>query len=137
MKTTLEKRDLNILEKASEMGFEFNFSESFENQIIEAEAYILNNTEAEDYKWEYCELIQHRQGQYASWSDDKGFEWSVSGEVSDYSKKKFIKKNGNNIVRLPHSLVVDTDANVIQLYDERTPDELEVEFEQFEELNNI
>jgi len=128
MKTVFQKRDANILLRAQKEGFEFDFYDSLENQIFEAERYLINHCDID--AWEYCEVDQSGHHQHVAWSDGQDLDFSADGQITDWSRKKLhIDEDGNHIVRIPHEIVVDSDAKIIQLFDERERNDCDYDFE--------
>ena len=109
-KVTKNQRTLNIINKSVENGFEFDEAETLEEIRIDAEDFLIENTEASEEECDIESLGNH--GQRVDWSDGKGYDFCSQGEIVDWS---------NNWSKSPdtkvfYETVIDSDANVIKLY---------------------
>lgn len=100
------QRTINILNKAIANGFEFEHSMTIEAAQIEAEDFLIQNEI--DVKEEQCEVRSlGNHGQRVDWSDGKGFDFWAQGQITDWlTNGKFV-----------HSTIIDSEANVVKLYD--------------------
>ena len=118
------KRITNILTKADSLGYELDITSSLEDVILDAENYIIENTLEKYFKKEFLAISRGRN-QYFEWSDGEGYSISSSGEICDYSRKRFVIENERKLVQFPYQLLVDSNADVVELYEEREADEFE------------
>lgn len=112
MKTiTANQRILNILQNAVNNGFSFNEQDTLEEIRINAEDYLIENTEAIEVE---CE-IRFGRDQQVNWSDGKGFDYQSWGEILDYGT---IKSNWFNSpdTKVFHSVVLNSEGQVVKLY---------------------
>lgn len=115
-------RELNIIARAIENGFEFQMSETFENVAAEA-AEFLSDELAPD-RYEECPI---ENGAYVYY-DGKGYEKTCSGEFVSYQQTKYRFDDKGEPVPVEHyedgyddafyfyDIVVNSDAQVVQLY---------------------
>lgn len=111
MKTiTAQQRTINILNKATESGFEIEEAETLEDIRISAESFLIENSDAIEEECEVISLGNH--GQRVDWSDGKGFEFWSQGEIVDFSKHW----SDSPETKVFHSTVVDSEGTVVKLY---------------------
>lgn len=105
-----QDRTVNIISRAVCLGFEFNEDSRIEDIRIAAEAYLIENT---DHTEEECEVRQiGNHGQRVDWNDGKGYEYWAQGEIVEWGAN-WHKEPDHRVI---HSTIVDTHANVIDLY---------------------
>jgi hypothetical protein len=108
-------RTINILTKATDYGFQINTNESFEDVLIAAEQYLIEcGTDLE----EEVELTTYGTSQSFNYSDNWGFEKTVTGEIighNSYRKADSIRQ-GNNPVKHVVDYIVNTEGRVVELY---------------------
>ena len=107
---TNNQRTINILNKAIENGFEFDERNSLEEIRIEAEEFLIENTEAIEEECEVKSLGNH--GQRVDWNDRKGFEFCTQGEIVDFSKTWFSPPE----TKVFHNKVVNSEGIVVNLF---------------------
>ena len=107
---TNNQRTINILNKAIENGFEFDERNSLEEIRIEAEEFLIENTEAIEEECEVKSLGNH--GQRVDWNDRKGFEFWTQGEIVDFSKTWFSPPE----TKVFHNTVVNSEGIVVNLF---------------------
>lgn len=73
-----EQRHLNILARAVKYGYEIKYQESFDDNCIKAEEYLIDNTE---YIQEPCKIEGKGSNQHLSWTDRMGFHVEEWGEL--------------------------------------------------------
>lgn len=106
---TSNQRTINILNKALELGFEFNENNTLEEIRISAEEYLIDNTEAIEEECEVKSLGNH--GQRVDYSDGLGYEYWSQGEIVNFDGKSEI---------IIHTTVVNSLGNVIDLFCKNT-----------------
>jgi len=109
MKITNEKRILNILNKAIEIGFEIDESLSMEELKEKAIHYLIENELCID---KYCPVITGSCGQSVKWTDGKGYEFFAQGEIIDF-KRHWCDAPKTKVY---YKKIVDSFGNVIRLY---------------------
>ena len=109
MKITNEKRTLNILNKAIEIGFEIDESLSMEELKEKAISYLIENTSGTE---EECEVVIGSHVQSFYWTDGKGYEFFSQGEILDFIEHWFDPPE----TKVFYETLVDSEANVIRLY---------------------
>ena len=109
MKITNEKRTLNILNKAVEIGFEIDESLSMEELKEKAINYLIANDSGTE---EECPVVTGKHGQSVQWTDGKGYEFFSQGEILDFAKHWY-DISGTKVF---YQNLVDSEANVIRLY---------------------
>ena len=109
MVITNDKRTVNILNKAIEIGFELNESLRLEDVKNEAISYLIENASGTD---EECDIITGNHGQSAQWTDGKGYEFFSQGEIVDFKKHWFDTPE----TKVYYQNLVDSVGNVIRLY---------------------
>lgn len=130
MKRITEKqRELNIIGRAIELGFEFETELAYYQVLERSEEYLYNNVDAD--KYEYCHLHTGAGGQNYTYGDGMGYENTVSGNIYDFwakdSRYIFDEKGipseveWFNVEEGDGSVVffdrqIDSEGNVIQLY---------------------
>lgn len=77
-KVSNEQRHLNILSRAVKHGYEIKYLESFDDNCMKAEEYLIDNTE---YIEERCEVEGKKGDQHLSWTDRMGFHVEEWGEL--------------------------------------------------------
>jgi hypothetical protein len=108
MKRTLEIRDINILNKAMQAGFEGNFNATIEENLSDAQDYLIE-WEVGLYEAQAQVTSVGRGEETFSWADKKGFEIIGNGQILGEG----LEKHGDNVY---HTTTVDTDGNVVKLY---------------------
>lgn len=109
MKTySKEQRIVNIFSKAVELGFTFENNESFEENLLLAETFLIEKADAMEY---YCPVTNHRSSQHASYADRMGYEWWADGEICSYDKFNAPEH------KYFHSTIVNSLGEVVKLYD--------------------
>lgn len=104
------QRTVNILNKALELGFEFNINESIEQAQLEAENFIMSNSEGEEVE---CEVkSSSRHGQRVDFNDGMGLEYWCQGEIVDFSKH-WHKSTDTKVF---HTDLIDSLGNYLKLY---------------------
>ena len=103
---TKSQRVLNIINKAVENGFEINENKTFEDIKIEAEDFLIENTTSEKEEADYSD-------NNLFYSDGKGFEINVTGELYSTRDLELMRKRNENFLIL-HT-IIDSNANVIDL----------------------
>lgn len=122
---TSNQRTLNILAKAIENGFEFDENDRLEDVRIQAEEFLIENTEAVE---EECEVNSIGRGeQRVDWSDNMGFEFWSQGEIINFKDYWFDTPE----TKVYHNTVVNSEGQVVKLY------YLVGETDHNKELNNI
>jgi len=109
MKTTNEKRTLNIFNKAIEIGFEIDESLSMKKLKEKAISYLIENTSGTE---EECDIITGSHGQSVQWTDGKGYEFFSQGKIVDFKKHWFDTPE----TKVYYQNLVDSVGNVIRLY---------------------
>lgn len=104
------QRTVNILNKALELGFEFNINESIEQAQLEAENFIMSNSEGEEVECEVKSLSRH--GQRVDFNDGMGLEYWCQGEIVDFSKH-WHKSTDTKVF---HTDLIDSLGNYLKLY---------------------
>lgn len=108
---TSNQRTVNILNKAIQNGFEFDESEIIEEARIAAEEFLIeNNIDVIEEEVEVKSLGNH--GQRVDWSDGKGFDFWLQGEIVDFKRHWFDSAD----TKVFHETCVDSEANVIKMY---------------------
>ena len=109
MKITNEKRTLNILNKAIEIGFEIDESLSMEELKEKAINYLIANDSGTE---EECDVITGSHGQSVYWTDGKGYEFFSQGKIVNFKKHWFDTPE----TKVYYQNLVDSVGNVIRLY---------------------
>ena len=109
MKITNDKRTLNILNKAIEIGFELDESLSIKELKEKAISYLIENTSGTD---EECDIITGNHGQSVQWTDGKGYDFFSQGEIVDFTKHWFDTPG----TKVYYQNLVDSFGNIIRLY---------------------
>ena len=109
MKITNDKRTLNILNKAIEIGFEIDESLSMEELKEKAIHYLIENESCID---KYCPVITGSCGQSVKWTDGKGYEFFAQGEIINFKRHLCDAPN----TKVYYKKIVDSFGNVIRLY---------------------
>ena len=117
---TKSQRVLNIINKAVENGFEINENKTFEDIKIEAEDFLIENTTSEKEEADYSD-------NNLFYSDGKGFEINVTGELYSTRDLELMRKRNENFLIL-HT-IIDSNANVIDLI--KTFEDYEIEYKDF------
>lgn len=111
LKTNKMNRELNIIRKATENGFDIDKQTSFEEIVIACEEYLIGEEiDVVEEQVEVASLGNH--GQRVDWSDGKGFGFWSQGEIVDFRAHWFDAPD----TKVFHTTVVDTDANVVKMY---------------------
>jgi hypothetical protein len=108
-------RTINILTKATDYGFQINTNESFEDVLIAAEQYLIEC--GTDFS-EEVELTTQGTSQSFNYSDNWGFEKTVTGEIigrDSYRKADYIRKNNESVKHVVDT-IVNTEGRVVELY---------------------
>lgn len=110
MKTiSANQRTINIINRAIENGFEFSESDSIEEVRIEAEGFLIDNTEAIE---EECEVKYSGRSQRVDWSDGLGFDFWSQGEIVDFSSNWHKSPE----TKVFYETLVDSEGKVVKLY---------------------
>ena len=104
------QRTINIINKALELGFEFDETETLEDIRISAEEYLIDNAEAEEEECEVKSLGNH--GQRVDWEDGMGYEFWSQGEIVDF-RTNWAKSPETKVF---HHTVIDSEGNVVKLF---------------------
>lgn len=111
MKTiSANQRTINIINRAIENGFEFSESDSIEDIKIEAEQFLIDNTEAIEEECEVKSLGNH--GQRVDWYDGFGFHFWSQGEIVNF-RDNWSKSPDTKVF---HETLVDSKGKVVKLY---------------------
>lgn len=106
----ISRRALNILRKALDFGFEIQHGEEFNDEVISAEKYLIDNS---PHLEEECEVISlGQQGQRVDWEDSNGYKYWSQGEIINF-KDHWYKAPGTKVI---HSTVVNYHGEVVDLY---------------------
>ena len=107
MKTEiLNKRALNIINKALEYGLEINENKTFEEIRIESEEIL---TDYAPHTEEEADIIKEN----IFYSDGKGYEINISGDFYSMRDIELMRQRGDRYLVL--FTVIDSNANVIDL----------------------
>ena len=106
---TASQRIINIVSRATELGFEFDQTNSLEDIRIDAEDYLVENDDATE---EYCKVESTSNSQVVSYNDGHGYEYVCSGEIVNWSNCK-VDSQG----RVFHTTILDSEGKVVRLYD--------------------
>ena len=111
MKTiSKNQRAVNILNKALELGFEFDDNSNLGALIIEAEDFIMSNSEGEEVE---CDIISTgRHGQRVDFNDGKGMEYWCQGEIVDFSQNWHKPAD----TKIFHTNIIDSEGNFLKLF---------------------
>lgn len=96
----------NIITRAYEEGFEINPSKSLNELQTEAEEFIEDTLEPDE--WIEAEYSSDQHGEHVSWEDGKGYSYHGDGEYTTLDMWEYKK--------VPLQKVVDTGGRLIQLY---------------------
>ena len=103
------QRTVNIISRATELGFSFDERSTLEEIRIEAEDYLIENDEATE---EYCEVISTGNSQTVSYQDGFGFDYTCSGEIVNWNSYKTASQG-----KVYHTTIVNSEGKVVKLYD--------------------
>ena len=78
------QRTINIINAALANGFDFDDRGTIEDVRIEAEEFLIQNTEGVDEYVDVKNLGHH--GQRIDWSDGYGYDYWMQGELTDWSE---------------------------------------------------
>jgi hypothetical protein len=104
----LEIRDINILSKAMQAGFEGNFNATLEENLSDAQDYLIE-WEVGLYEAQAQVTSLGRGEETFTWADKKGFDITGNGQILGDGLEK-------NEQKVYHTTTVDTDGNVVKLY---------------------
>lgn len=107
---TSNQRTINIISKAVALGYRFFESETIEDTRIEAEQYLIDNTDAIEDQCEVVSLGGH--GQRVDWSDGKGYDFWQQGEIVDFARH-WHKEPEHKVY---HNTVIDSEGQVVKLF---------------------
>jgi hypothetical protein len=107
---TAQQRTINIINKALALGFEFEPSEKIEEVQFLAENFLADNTEAIE---EECNVDGNGGKQIVTWGDGHGYHFESWGEILQYGHGYWEKDADEKIF---HSTLVDSEGNVVRLY---------------------
>lgn len=124
------QRNLNIISRAIEQGFEHGNNDQFWYILSNAKEYLLYETSPDHY--EYCNVRCTGSDESYTYSDGKGYEVTMSGDIigniSNW-KERFIFRSSGRPERIRAEYadqydesfiffdkVIDSLGNVIQLY---------------------
>ncbi len=111
MKTiSKNQRTINILNKALELGFEFDENSPLETLRFEAEDFIMSNSEGEEVECEVKSLGRH--GQRVDFNDGKGLEYWCQGGIVDFSQNWHKPAD----TKIFHTNLIDSEGNYLRLY---------------------
>lgn len=129
-KISAQQRELNIISRAIEQGFEFGNDDQFWYILSNATYYLLYETSPD--KYEYCDVRCMCGNESYTYSDGKGYEITMSGNIIgniSYWKERFIFRGSDRPERIRAEYadqyeesfiffdkVIDSLGNVIQLY---------------------
>jgi hypothetical protein len=107
---TSNQRTINIISKAVALGYRFFESETIEDTRIEAEQYLIDNTDAIEDQCEVVSLGGH--GQRVDWSDGKGYDFWQQGDIVDFARH-WHKEPEHKVY---HNTVIDSEGQVVKLF---------------------
>lgn len=107
---TSNQRTINIISKAVALGYRFFESETIEDTRIEAEQYLIDNTDAIEDQCEVVSLGGH--GQRVDWSDGKGYDFWQQGDIVDFARH-WHKEPEHKVY---HNTVIDSEGQVVNLF---------------------
>lgn len=107
---TSNQRTINIISKAVALGYRFFESETIEDTRIEAEQYLIDNTDAIEDQCEVVSLGGH--GQRVDWSDGKGYDFWQQGDIVDFARH-WHKEPEHKVY---HNTVIDSEGQAVKLF---------------------
>lgn len=113
MKTIDYIRAANILLLAARYDFEFDMNESLEENLANAEAYLLENWQYFDILEEECDIsVKGNHGQHVSFVDQNGWEYESQGDLVDFSKHW----HKDPAEKIYFDSIIDSEGRIVRLY---------------------
>jgi hypothetical protein len=103
------QRELNILNKAISLGFEFDRTEIFEDIFNSASKFLIDKSEAIE---EFCEVKNLGRDQRVDYYDGMGYEFWSQGEIWNHHSIRGLSEGD----KFYHTTVIDSEGQVIKLF---------------------
>ncbi|MFV0398811.1 MAG: hypothetical protein ACK5JU_12500 [Bacteroidales bacterium] len=128
-KITKQQRAINVIQRAINLGYEFDSSFTFDEILIDCENFLFGELDADRY--EKCQLHTSTRDQHYSYADGMGYENTVSGDIHYFDPEETrytfsedgtpisiewfdVEEEDNSVVFFDR--VIDSEAKVVQLY---------------------